>query len=79
MVNRKLTQPLALAMVHASFRIFNYNMMNVALGCEISTFQMFCTPRQIANDKYMTRGGLSIQWVVEAYVLDCPHSGYLIT
>lgn len=33
MVNRKLTQPLALAMVHASFR-----MMNVALGCEISTF-----------------------------------------
>lgn len=39
MVNRKLTpQPLALAMVHASFRIFNYNMMNVALGCEISTF-----------------------------------------
>lgn len=38
MVNRKLTQPLALAMVHASFGIFNYNMMNVALGCEISTF-----------------------------------------
>lgn len=38
MVNRILTQPLALAMVHASFRIFNYNMMNVALGCEISTF-----------------------------------------
>lgn len=39
MVNRKLTQPLALAMVHASFRIFNYNMMNVEWAVRFLLFK----------------------------------------
>lgn len=38
MVKKELIQPLPHDLVHAPFRLLNYNMINVAVGCEILTF-----------------------------------------